>query len=694
MPIVRQSLAAANDVCELRRQKLRRFSDGAATRRQDHRTRPLCPADLRPQIECEYRSRCYLRSNSRPYFFAAHRGTAAAATTSASMRRSMSCIQEQPTEGVRPNANGKWPDQTLERRSDGRECREPSTLSHLGFQPVQQTSTIHASSGFIGGIPMKAMDRIVSAILAGSANRYRALWALFAILVTLCALLRKFSNWPHVWDIELSDETMYLGAGLTNVPDLMQNYEWGPLYSKFYNLIASLTGAEAPSVFMIGGLSVLLLGSFGMAIGVFAGSGSLSLSILSILVFFHYMYNPLRVSWLCVFILGAGFSLCTLCPERFAKAAILALTCFLATFVRPEYAVGFYLSIAIVLAAFIELNLRELPQRNANLVIGFAALATITILAMLWCFPIAQGGSRAFIAFGQHYAGRAVMDRDLSLEPWLNWEQIVGADFPGAKSLGDALRVHPGLVIVHLLKNAFGINSRPWGAFCTGTILVAAWLCRPWAKFVKQSDRSRADNVLCATVLLVPPTIAIITVFPRPHYVLLALTALLFLFASATRMPLARVIKRRLTPTHMLVSKVNDNLVSVGLAVLMLIVARPLPIVRQPTLATVTSMPSIGKVSTMLEAGGGYCYYLKPICKPLYSWNVPDGIDIKIFLDQEGVDAVAVEPYLFKASWLANNPTFEKFVETATKNGWIRHDLPAPGGESYLYVLIRTSPQS
>jgi len=544
------------------------------------------------------------------------------------------------------------------------------------------------------------MDRIVSAILAGSANRYRALWSLFAILVILCALLRKFSNWPHVWDITLYDETAYLGAGLTNLPDLMQHYERRPLYSKFYNLIASLTGAEAPSVFMIGSLVVLLLALFGVAIGVFAGSGSLSLSIISIFVLFGGLNISHRVSFFCVFILGVGFSLCTLCPERFAKAAILALTCFLATFVRPEYVVGFYLSIAIVLAAFIELNLRGLPQRNANLVIGFAALATITILAMLWCFPIVQGGGYAFDAFGVHYAWRAVADRDLSLDPWLNWEQIVGADFPSAKSLGDALRVRPGLVIAHLLKNAFGIDMPwhgyrlPWGAFCMGTILVAAWLCRPWAKFVKQSDRSRADNVLCATVLLVPPTIAIIMVFPQNHYILLALTALLFLFASATRTPLARVIRRRLTPTHMLVGKVNDNLVSAGLAILLLIVARPLPIVQQPTLATAASMPSIGKVSTMLEASGGLCYYAKPICKVVSPLNVPDGVDIKTFLDQEGVDAVAVAPSLFNVSSLANNPTFGRFVETATKNGWIRHDLPAPEGQSYLYVLIRPSPQS
>jgi hypothetical protein len=542
------------------------------------------------------------------------------------------------------------------------------------------------------------MDRIVSAILAGSANRYRALWSLFAILVTLCALLRKLSNWPHIWDITLFDETMYLGVGLTNFSDLMHGlhqHEWGPLYSKFYHLIGLLTGAEATSVFMIGGLLAVLLALFAVALGVFAGSGWLSLSIVSIFVLFGSLNISPRVSFFCIFILGVGFSLCTLCRERFAKAAILALTCFLATFVRPEYAVGFYLSIAIVLATFIELNLRGLPQRNANLVIGFAAVAAITILAMLWSFPIVQGGGRAFVAFGQYYASRAVADRQLSLDPWLNWEQIVGADFPGAKSLGDALRVRPGLVIAFLLKNAFGIvpwgYRFPWGAFCMGTILVATWLCRPWAQFVKPSDRSRADNVLCATVLLVPPTISLIMVLPRNHYILLALAPLLFLFASATRTPLARVIRCRLTPTHMLVSKVNDNLVSAGLAVLVLIVARPLPIVQQPTLATAASMSSIGKVSTMLEASGGLCYYAKPICKFPFS-NVPDGVDIKTFLDQEGVDAVAVTPSLLSVRSLANNPTFGRFVETATKNGWIRHDLPAPEGQSYLYVLIRASP--
>src|SRR5262249_42687579 len=89
-----------------------------------------------------------------PGDFAAHRGTAAAATTSASMRRS-TVMHSRATDGMSASERqGKRPDQAVKHRSDGWECREPSTLSHLGFQPVQKMPTIHVSSGFIWGIPV------------------------------------------------------------------------------------------------------------------------------------------------------------------------------------------------------------------------------------------------------------------------------------------------------------------------------------------------------------------------------------------------------------------------------------------------------------------------------------------------------------------------------------------------------------
>jgi hypothetical protein len=45
---------------------------------------------------------------------------------------------------------------------DGGESFETSTLSHLGFQPVQKTPTIHVSSGFIWGIPAKFNDQVAA----------------------------------------------------------------------------------------------------------------------------------------------------------------------------------------------------------------------------------------------------------------------------------------------------------------------------------------------------------------------------------------------------------------------------------------------------------------------------------------------------------------------------------------------------
>jgi hypothetical protein len=65
---------------------------------------------------------------------------------------------------------GKRPDQAVKHRSDGRECREPSTLSDLAFQPIQKTPTIHVSSGFIWGIPVNH-PLLSQAVLAALAAR-------------------------------------------------------------------------------------------------------------------------------------------------------------------------------------------------------------------------------------------------------------------------------------------------------------------------------------------------------------------------------------------------------------------------------------------------------------------------------------------------------------------------------------------
>src|SRR6516164_7574474 len=100
--------------------------------------------------ECgEPRPLCYLpdgrgrhRTANVPRDFAAHRGATAAATTSASVRRSMSCTQEQPTEGVRPNARENDQIRPSTKRSGYPRCL-------VALQEDRENANIDAGLGFI-----------------------------------------------------------------------------------------------------------------------------------------------------------------------------------------------------------------------------------------------------------------------------------------------------------------------------------------------------------------------------------------------------------------------------------------------------------------------------------------------------------------------------------------------------------------
>jgi len=72
--------------------------------------------------------------------------TAAAAATSASVRRSMIMRSTATNGGLRPNAreNGQISPSTL---FGTLECRKIFHTSHSGFRAIQKSATIHVSSG-------------------------------------------------------------------------------------------------------------------------------------------------------------------------------------------------------------------------------------------------------------------------------------------------------------------------------------------------------------------------------------------------------------------------------------------------------------------------------------------------------------------------------------------------------------------
>src|SRR5262249_27021200 len=112
-------------------------------RRESREPRPLCRLP---------NGRSRHPTANVPGDLAAYRRTAAAAATSASVRRSM-VVRSRPT--TRRTAYIVRKNRQMRPSNAARTVWDAEAIdsSHLGFRPIQKIATIHASSGFIRGIP-------------------------------------------------------------------------------------------------------------------------------------------------------------------------------------------------------------------------------------------------------------------------------------------------------------------------------------------------------------------------------------------------------------------------------------------------------------------------------------------------------------------------------------------------------------
>lgn len=505
-----------------------------------------------------------------------------------------------------------------------------------------------------------------------------------AIAVTAVGMFRLFQNWPHIWDVGLWDETGYLRAGLLNAASLMLNYEAFGLYGKFYHVMALLVGNAAPvQVYMLGGLVSILLGLAGIGLGVWAASRNLGIAIAAVswLSLSAAVDIWPRVTFLCMFILGAGLSASALLKSPFAKASVIALACFLAAFVRAEYVVSFYLAAGLAICCAIAAVVVKADIERREIAIGLAAIGAIVWLSFAWSFPVLEGGGRSFMAFGQHYALRTVADRHLGINPWDNWQQIVTADFPGATSMADALMMHPHLVLGFFAENLFDAPANLWQRFTPPyhqawplywtlalALPVTAWRCRAAGWRLRLGKTAVADVTLAA-VLFLPPALSMVLVYPRDHYLLLGVATGLFVVASLVRG----------VPT-------GSSALAIAISAAFALSVRPLPVVAQPTVSTIEKIRSAAPVTRMVEMDGGWCTYMVPVCESYfpYEWRASN---FGSFIRDAQIDAVMVSPRLKALVVVKMDPSFEEFIDTAEQQGWTRHDM---GDGSYMLVRPRS----
>jgi len=282
--------------------------------------------------------------------------------------------------------------------------------------------------------------------------------ALEALLLVAIQLLLMWGFWKHV-DIHIVDEVHYYYRGISLLRGELSamSLAWGPLYSLAYGLLSLLPLGQALPLDLMGLITgvgsvlalwwctrPLLKGPLAVLLAAWCGASPLLLNsgrtvALQGVYAFGLMLLALAIG---AFVRG----------RRWTGAALLVALCL----VRIESAL-ILLTAGVLLALLSRREARRATRRPALLILTAGA---IFLLAALFHPGVKR---RSWLAFKQHHAQLAlIISGDpapaLPEQPFSRPDRWIRADFPGARSVGQAVIENPGTFGAHVL---FNLRSLP-----------------------------------------------------------------------------------------------------------------------------------------------------------------------------------------------------------------------------------------
>jgi hypothetical protein len=511
--------------------------------------------------------------------------------------------------------------------------------------------------------------------------------SLLPIVILVAGFLYYMHNFPRCFDIWLYDESVYMHLGQRSGPIGFSNYEWGPLYPLYYRTI-SLFVRDPIQLYMTGSILILFAAFLLGAVSVFLLSRNpiltVTLTVLPVLSGV-YVSGP-RVSFAAIATLALGIPLASRFHRFCDKAAILVVVAFLVTFIRPEYISSLYLLLIIAVASFLAALRTELGGRPGyrrvlpvSLRVPALSLAAVAVLSIVWSFPIPKGGGRAFLAFGQHYALRYIKDHQLALDPWIQWEPIMATEFPAASTVGAAFHYSPHKVLGFWATNLYELFAQIWGPISQtvldnapffGAALLAFIASAIWRHTAqraaagpevrKVSLKGLLTDLSLIAIFVIPP-LGCVFFYPRAHYIIMA--------EFVACLIVARLLCEWDLPGWPAVAAL------IGFGFLPAI--KPLPVVEQQNVTIINALRRLPSAPQMLEADGGWCFYLNPPCTPTFL-GLASEAELEDLLKNQSMLAILVSPRM--RSYEATHPDapLNFLFKDGNLSGWISYPL-APG---------------
>ena len=223
-------------------------------------------------------------------------------------------------------------------------------------------------------------------------------------------------------------------------------------------------------------------------------------------------------------------------PATLSLGAIGAL---LTAYARPEYFLTFLLLLMVLIGGMI----LKKEWRPRHLLFDFGAISLAgTVIIKIVGLPISS--YRSLCAFGQHFALRWISSTGSALNPWDDWQAIVGQSFGPVHGMLDVVRNNPHLFANHIEQNIIGLANN-FAMLCPtylfgdkvsklAVVAAAGWIFYTHRGVALRNFHRQKAYLLIVGLFLLAGLIAIVTVYPRPHYfvapVVLLTTSLALLF--------------------------------------------------------------------------------------------------------------------------------------------------------------------
>jgi len=514
------------------------------------------------------------------------------------------------------------------------------------------------------------------------------MWILGAISILFSAIYFVAGAEKAV-DLAFADETAYMSRGLSIPQTGLPPAASSSGYSMWYLILSNITDNPVDLFYFNYKLLTVLIPFLLFAVLWRSGVQifpAYFLSIWALVAYANFAIQP-KVTHFATALILVTLLLASLPNSLCASLAVAAIGSLITSYVRPEF---FSLFLLLALACIGCIFLRKENRRLRLLLLVGVPVISILFLSILGFPAFVNDEGRSMCAFGQQFAIRWVVDAKSSLDPALDWQEIISINFGGAESIGDALRTNPSAFFIHISRNILELPQFFWrlisGHFPlfkdfvladseTGIVIaffvamggVFAWpSLRSLSKRLKLHYRIIILGILFTATALLPSII----MYPRSHYMIIPTCLVFFLVGFL----LCGEQWRTSAPT---VSVLSACIIMASPFLILPIKRSVNPHIMRPNLATVLAIRSlnISKPVYLLDAEGGYNIYSGKNFTRVSHHHKKKSFNV--FMNKKGINAIVVSRGLMYR--YSKDPEWREFLQQYPKRGFIRKDISNSG---------------